>query len=223
MLRRVADPRIPEELFTARLLLRRWRLSDLEALAGIFAKREVWEFPFARGLTREETEARLSRYLEVWEHDGFGKYAVKMRETGALIGCVGLELVTWFHELEGEVEIGWRFHPSYWGHGYATEAALAALRAGFDDLGLERIVAVVEPANAASLRLAERIGLRVVRETFEPHHEKVLRVFEVERGSSRDRPVRKPPARASWARRRDLARGPSPIVPPGIAAEGRGV
>ena len=46
MLRRVADSRIPEELFTARLLLRRWRLSDLDELAGIFAQREVWEFPF---------------------------------------------------------------------------------------------------------------------------------------------------------------------------------
>ena len=47
MLRRVVDPRIPEELFTARLLLRRWRLSDLDALAEVFARREVWEFPLA--------------------------------------------------------------------------------------------------------------------------------------------------------------------------------
>ena len=180
MLRKVADPRIPEELFTARLRLRRWRLSDLDALAGIFAQPEVWKFPFARGLTREETEARLRRYLDSWDHDGFGKYAVE-REAGTLIGYVGLELVTWFAEIDGEVEIGWRLHPRDWGHGYATEAALTALQAGFDHLGCERIVAVVEPANAASLRLAERIGMVVVRETFEPRHGRVLRVFQVER------------------------------------------
>jgi len=181
MLRRVADPRIPEELFTARLLLRRWRSSDLDALAEIFARREVWEFPFGRGLTREETEHRLSRYLEAWEHDGFGKYAVEMRGTGSLIGYVGLELVTWFHEIEGEVEIGWRLDPRYWGDGYATEAALASLKVGFDRLGLDRIVAVVEPANLASLRLAEKIGLRVVRETLEPKFGRLLEVFVVER------------------------------------------
>jgi len=181
MLRRVADPRIPEELFTARLLLRRWRSSDLDALAEIFARREVWEFPFGRGLTREETEHRLNRYLEAWEHDGFGKYAVEMRGTGSLIGYVGLELVTWFHEIEGEVEIGWRVDPGYWGDGYATEASLASLQVGFDHLRLDRIVAVVEPANVASSRLAEQIGLRAVRETVEPRFDKVLEVRVVER------------------------------------------
>jgi hypothetical protein len=67
MLRRVADPRIPEELLTARLLLRRWRPSDLDALAEVFAQREVWEFPFGRGVTRDETELepRFNKVLEV--------------------------------------------------------------------------------------------------------------------------------------------------------------
>src|ERR1035441_5924165 len=165
MLRRGADPRIPEELFTARLLLRRWRSSDLDALAEIFARREVWEFPFGRGLTREETEYRLNRYLEAWEHDGFGKYAVEIRGTGSLIGYVGLELVTWFHEIEGEVEIGWRVDPGYWGDGYATEASLASLQVGFDHVG----------------RLDERIGVRAVSETVEPRFDKVLEVRVVER------------------------------------------
>ena len=181
MLPKVADPRIPEELPTARLLLRRWRSSDLDSLAQMFAQPEVWEFPFARGLTREETELRLSRYIETWEHDGFGKYAVELSGDGPLIGCVGLELETWFHEIEGEVEIGWRLDPRYWGDGYATEAALASLKVGFDRLGLDRIVAVVEPANLASLRLAEKIGLRVVRETLEPKFGRLLEVFVVER------------------------------------------
>jgi len=181
MLPRMADPRIPEELFTARLILRRWRPSDLEALAGMFAQRAVWEFPFARGLTRDETEHRLRRYLETWEHDGFGKYAVELQDSADLVGCVGLEFANWFHEIDGEVEIGWRLDPRHWGHGYGTEAALASLRAGFDHLGIDRVVAVIEPANVASSRLAGRIGLQAVRETVEPRFNKVLEVCVVER------------------------------------------
>lgn len=181
MLRRVADPRIPEELSTSRLVLRRWRLSDLDALAEVFAQREVWEFPFGRGLTTDETELRLRRYLETWERDGFGKYAMGLASTGAFIGYAGLEVVTWFHEIEGEVEISWRLDPSYWGHGYATEAALASLAVGFDQLGIDRVVAVIEPANVASSRLAGRIGLQAVRETVEPKFNKLLEVWVVER------------------------------------------
>jgi len=181
MLRRVADPRIPEELFTSRLVLRRWRPADLDALAGVFAQRAVWEFPFDRGLTRDETELRLRRYLETWERDGFGKYAVELASTGALIGYAGLEVVTWFHEIDGEIEIGWRLDPGHWGHGYATEVALASLEVGFDHLGIDRVVAVIEPANVASSRLAGRIGLQAVRETVEPKFSKLLEVCVVER------------------------------------------
>ena len=181
MLRRVADPRIPEELFTSRLVLRRWRPADLDALAEVFAQREVWEFPFGRGLTRDETELRLRCYLETWERDGFGKYAVELGGTGALIGYAGLEVVTWFHEIHGEVEIGWRLDPGHWGHGYATEAARASLEVGFDHLGIDRVVAVIEPANVASSRLAGRIGLQAVRQTVEPRFNKLLEVCVVER------------------------------------------
>jgi RimJ/RimL family protein N-acetyltransferase len=150
-------------------------------LAEVFARREVWEFPFGRGLTRDETELRLSRYLETWERDGFGKYAVELASTGSLIGYTGLEVVTWFHEIDGEVEISWRLDPGHWGHGYATEAALASLEVGFDQLGIDRVVAVIEPANVASSRLAGRIGLQAFRETVEPRSNKLLDVFILER------------------------------------------
>jgi len=178
----MAVPKIPEELVTDRLRLRRWRAGDLDALAAVFAQREVWEFPFGRGLTREETEQRLGRFCEAWAQDGFGRYAVELRDGGPLIGYMGLQLATWFHEIDGEVEISWRFDSGYWGHGYGTEAALASLQAGFDHLRVERIVAVVEPANVASSRLAGRIGLQVVREALEPGFNRVLQVSVVERG-----------------------------------------
>jgi RimJ/RimL family protein N-acetyltransferase len=137
-------------------------------------------------MTREETAKQLGRFLETWERDGFGKYAVELRATEVLIGCAGLQLATWFREINGEVEMGWRFHPHYWGRGYATEAVLASMHIGFADLGADRIVAVVEPANLASSRLAERAGLQFVRETIEPELNKVLGVYVVDRQGFED-------------------------------------
>ena len=172
----MVTPRIPEELATARLVLRRWRPSDLDALAEVFALPEVWEFPFGRGLTREETAHYLSQFLESWARDGYGMYALELLGTDRLIGFTGIRLATWFSEIDGDIEIGWRLHPECWRKGYATEAAMASLRVGFSELGPERIVAVVEPANTASLRLAERLGMRVVRRVVEPRLQKTLEV-----------------------------------------------
>ena len=114
---------MPEELVTDRLLLRRWRPDDLEALADLFADRRVWEFPYGRGLTRAESEAALNRYLHRWEHDGLGLYALELQDDGPLIGYAGLQLATWFHEIREEVEVGWRLHPRFWGNGYATRGS----------------------------------------------------------------------------------------------------
>jgi RimJ/RimL family protein N-acetyltransferase len=166
---------------TDRLVLRRWSASDLDALAEVFAEAEVWEFPLARGMTREEAAIQLDRFLEAWDRDGFAKYAVELGADGTLVGCAGVQLATWFHEINGEVEAGWRFHPRYWGRGYATEAVRESMRIGFEHLGTERIVAVVEPANLASRRLAERVGLQLVRETVEPELHKSLGVYVLDR------------------------------------------
>jgi len=178
---RVTEPRIPEELFTDRLQLRAWRSDDLDELAEVFAQPEVWEYPFGRGFERDETERFLNRQIEDWEGHGFGRYAVVGRETGELAGYAGLQYGWWFHEIADEVEVGWRFGRQFWGKGFATEAARATLRVGFDELGVEQIVAVIEPANVSSRHVAERLGLEVVRETTEPTFDKQLLVAVIDR------------------------------------------
>ena len=91
------------------------------------------------------------------------------RDSGELIGDAGLSL------LDGrgpEVEVGYTLARAWWGKGYATEAAGALLTAGFDDFGLDEIVAVADPANAASTRVLEKIGMRRVemrRASGRPH------------------------------------------------------
>jgi RimJ/RimL family protein N-acetyltransferase len=101
--------------------------------------------------------------------------------SGTLLGYAGLQFGWWFAEIADEIEIGWRFGTSFWGQGFATEAAWASLEVGFDDLGADRIVAVIEPENIASARVAERLGLVVERDTHEPEFDKALRVSAIDR------------------------------------------
>src|SRR5581483_7844049 len=80
--------------------------------------------------------------------------------TGELIGFVGLAEPAFIPELIGSVEVGWRLARAHWNRGLATEGAREALDAGFGELGLEEIVSIIDPGNAASLRVAEKLGMR---------------------------------------------------------------
>lgn len=94
---------------------------------------------------------------------GFGKWAVLLKETSQLIGYCGIAV----EEIDGkqETELGYRLSENYWEHGLATEAARAALDYGFNKLGLPDIIAVVEPANIASVRVIEKLGMEYKRQT----------------------------------------------------------
>lgn len=87
------------------------------------------------------------------------------KATGALIGFVGLLYSEDWPEGEHRTEVGWRLDRSYWGRGLATEGALASLGYGFEKLGLERIISIAHPANAASRRVMEKAGLTFQGET----------------------------------------------------------
>ncbi len=87
---------------------------------------------------------------------GFGLYLVELKETGAAIGICGLLK----REALEDVDIGFAFLEKYWSQGYACESAAAVKEYGRGELGIERIVAIVSPDNAASMRVLEKIGLR---------------------------------------------------------------
>lgn len=147
---------------TARLELRRMRLEDLDALAAVFAVREVWEFPYGRGFTRSETAEFLDTQVQAWSANGFGLWTAL--EEGRVLGFVGLSVPLFLPEVLPAVEVGWRLHPSAWGKGYASEAAHAALREGFETLGLAEICSLPQSSNPASYRVCERLGMRLQRE-----------------------------------------------------------
>lgn len=155
---------------TERLELRRMRPGDLDVLAELFAVREVWQFPYGRGFTRAETAEFLDAQVRAWSTHGFGLWLAL--ENGRALGFVGLSVPLFLPEVLPAVEVGWRLHPAAWGKGYASEAARAALREGFETLGLAEICSIPQSTNPASYRVCERIGMRLEREVVIPANER---------------------------------------------------
>jgi RimJ/RimL family protein N-acetyltransferase len=145
------------ELRTDRLVLREWRDSDLAPWAAMNADPEVREHLGDR-LTREQSDASVARFKVEFDQRGFGWWAVEVPATGEFIGFAGLDQVDDGMPFTG-VEIGWRLARSAWGHGYATEAALAVLAYGFDTLELPEILAVTTAGNRHSQAVMSRIGM----------------------------------------------------------------
>ncbi|MFE4449234.1 GNAT family N-acetyltransferase [Streptomyces sp. NPDC056796] len=145
------------DLCTDRLVLRRWRASDRAPWAAMNADPEVREH-LGDVLTREQSDASVARFEAEFEQRGHGWWAVEVRATGEFIGFAGLDAVDDGVPFTG-VEIGWRLARPAWGHGYATEAALAVLAHGFGALGLPEIVAVTTATNLRSQAVMSRIGM----------------------------------------------------------------
>jgi RimJ/RimL family protein N-acetyltransferase len=147
-------------LLTQRLELRPFVIDDAPAIHAVYSDLEVMRH-VGEGPVQEfaQTEAMLREYIAHQLAHGFSFWAVIERAGGALIGDAGL------YVLEGrgpDVEVGYTLGAAWWGRGYGTEAARACLAAGFEQLGLDEIVAVADPANAASVRVLEKLGMRYV-------------------------------------------------------------
>jgi ribosomal-protein-alanine N-acetyltransferase len=146
---------------TTRLLLRPVTSADLDDFAAMNSDRDVMRYIGAgKPQTRAQTHMRIYAILDHWEQHGFGLYTIVDRVTRAYIGFCGLQYL----DNTSEIEVGYRLAKQFWGAGLATEAAKASLRQGFDEFGLDRIVAVVQPGNLASQRVVEKIGLRYVKD-----------------------------------------------------------
>ncbi len=137
------------ELRSERLLLRRWRASDLDPFAAMNADARVMEVLSAHAHPRRDG----GRHRE----NGRGVRASRIQ--APFIGFVGLSVPSFDTHFMPCVEIGWRVAFEHWNRGYATEAARVALAAGFERFGLSEIVAFTVPANRRSRRVMEKIGM----------------------------------------------------------------
>jgi RimJ/RimL family protein N-acetyltransferase len=141
----------------------------------------VWRFPLRRDFSRDDTQAFPGRQIADFEQRGSGLWAVE--HSSGLIGYTGFDLPTFLPELMPIPEIGWRIHPSQWGQGLATEAALAALHHGSTVLGFTEVVSIYEPDNVASGRVMERLRMTHDRDTTQPDTGTPLRVYRLHRAS----------------------------------------
>ena len=145
------------EIGTERLIMRGWRESDLAPWAAMNADPEVRRY-LGPLQTFEQAEAWVLNFQDDLDRYGFGFWALEVRASGEFIGFTGLDTVDEVMPFTG-VEIGWRLARPAWGHGYATEAALAALAYGFGTMGLPEIVAVTMARNERSRAVMRRIGM----------------------------------------------------------------
>ena len=148
-------------LTTNRLILRSFCANDLEPYMGLVGDREVMRY-IGTGVTLDRMNAfhSVASILGHWQLRGYGLWAVEERATGALVGRIG------FYNPEGwpGLEIGWLLGRAHWGKGYATEAAQACLKWGFDTQNMQDVISCIQPKNAPSIAVAERLGERLLRE-----------------------------------------------------------
>jgi ribosomal-protein-alanine N-acetyltransferase len=137
---------------TERLLLRQWRDADREPFAALNADPVVMEH-FPSTMTRAQSDAFVDFNILTIDRRGWGLWAVEV--DGAFIGFVGLNEPSF----RPGVEVGWRLARSAWGHGYATEAARAAVDFARDEIGLDEVISFTATTNIRSQRVMQRLGM----------------------------------------------------------------
>jgi RimJ/RimL family protein N-acetyltransferase len=142
---------------TGRLLIRKWDVeNDLDDAFAFYGDEETMRFIPGGVKDREQTRASLQRMFDRDQEDGFGIWPVVHKTDARVIGVCGV-----FHipDHGTDVEIAWLFNKAYYGRGYATEAARVVMQFAFDELRLPILYALIHQDNAASIRVAERLGM----------------------------------------------------------------
>jgi len=143
---------------TQRLILRQWRPEDHGPFAELNADPKVMEF-FPSTHQAAESDALAERNRDLIEENGWGLWAVEIQASGEFAGFSGLAPIPFETPFTPAVEVGWRLAHRFWGHGYAPEAARAAIDFGFDQVGLAEIVAMTAEKNLRSRRVMEKLAM----------------------------------------------------------------
>jgi ribosomal-protein-alanine N-acetyltransferase len=148
---------------TERLILREMTAEDAEDFFRIYNDRKTKKFVVKTFISLEDVRGQIEKHIEnYYKKYDFGLWATVLKENNHLIGRCGLL----YQEVEGvsDLEIAYLFDSDYWGNGFATEAAEMLVKLGFQRFGFNRVVAYIDPRNTASIRVAEKVGLRYERE-----------------------------------------------------------
>lgn len=142
---------------TEHLYLRPIDESDLIALRSIWSDPDVMFFSVSGVKTDNQIKEIILLSKKEYLATGLGRWAIIHRVSNQLIGECGIAT----QEIDGqqEYEIGYRLNKSYWGRGYASEAAMACRELGYKQLGIQRLISIIDPNNYASIRVAEKVGM----------------------------------------------------------------
>jgi ribosomal-protein-alanine N-acetyltransferase len=152
------------KISTERLNIRPFIKSDKEALISIISNPQVMRFSLKGPITIEEARKQLcDKDIALYENEDYGMLAITRKMDNALIGYAGLLK----QEIDGEqkIEISYRLHPNYWKQGFAIEAVRAILDYAFTKLKLKEIIAIIEPNNLDSIKIALKLGMKAFMNT----------------------------------------------------------
>jgi ribosomal-protein-alanine N-acetyltransferase len=165
-------------LETARLNLRVFAISDLDEFAAIEADPDVMRFYSSGPRTRQHAERGIRWFIDCQNRTGYSLWAVERKSDLRMLGYCGL--IDQKIDDQREVEIGYKLAKDVWGQGLATEAAIAAKNWGFDNLAVDHLISIIDPLNAASIRVAVKNGMRPVKSS--EYAGKLCTIFWVDRG-----------------------------------------
>lgn len=167
---------------TERTLLREFTVADYQAVFDFSSNKDVQKYT---GDTLLETVAQAKDIIKnVWFTDykkyGYGRWAVIHKKDNKVIGFAGLKYLPEFDK----TDIGFRFLPTYWGQGFATEVSLSIIKYGFEKLGLQEIIGIADPDNIGSIKTLKKIGLKFYKYDFyDAEDTKKYEWFKIEKSS----------------------------------------
>jgi len=165
-------------------MLRQWCDEDIEPFAHICADPDVMAF-IGDGSTRtaDEVSEQVTRFEAAWKRSGYGLFAIELRGSCQFLGFSGFADPVFMPELLPSVEIGWRLGKPYWGKGYATEAAEAALAAGIRSEAFADVLSICQVGNSASVGIMQKIGLKFDRRGTDPTCGREVLIYRLPRSS----------------------------------------
>lgn len=151
---------------TARLRMRQWQAADRAVFAQMNADPKVMQF-YPALLSRQDSDAMADRIEQLIAAQGWGLWALELRDSHEFIGFTGLHYPDASLPCAPCVEVGWRLHSDYWGYGYATEAANAALHVAFEELNCRDVYSFASVGNLKSQAVMQRLGMYNTNQNFE--------------------------------------------------------
>jgi len=149
---------------TDRLILRAPVMEDIEPLLAFWSDPDTMQYITKddSGWTREMVEERVKRAIGYCQDHGMTFWTVVLKETGEVIGQGGIVPIKFNGD---EIELGYRFGKEHWGKGYASEVAAASVKHAFEEHGLDRLVAMINPDNTVSRKVLEKVGFVEIGES----------------------------------------------------------